>query len=86
MKIALVLAPFLYKRCPLIGLAYLAANLRKRGHEVAIFDLNAEMDALNAGEEKAWSDELFAERFFNEHRVYFESQVENILQSQAKII
>jgi radical SAM superfamily enzyme YgiQ (UPF0313 family) len=86
MKIALVLTPFLYKRCPLIGLAYLAANLKSKGHEVVIFDLNAEMEALAAGEERAWSDESFTERFFNEHRVYFENQVENILQSQAKII
>lgn len=86
MKIALVLAPFLYKRCPLIGLAYLAAKLKLSGHEVDIFDLNAEMDALGAGEEKAWSEELFTEGYFNKHRAYFESQVENILQSQAKII
>lgn len=86
MKIALVLTPFLYKRCPLIGLAYLAASLKKNGYTVDIFDLNSEMDALSAGEEKAWSDELFVNKFFEQHRAYFESQVENILQSQARII
>lgn len=87
MKIALVLPPFLYKRCPLIGLAYLSAYLKDNGFEVAIFDLNAEMKVPHEGEESIWADdELFVEKFFNEHYSFFEYQAEKILQSGAEIV
>jgi len=85
-KIALVLSPFLYKRCPLIGLSYLSAYLKDKGFEVIIFDLNVEMEIPNEGEERIWGDELFVEKFFNERYSIFESQAEKILQTGAEII
>jgi radical SAM superfamily enzyme YgiQ (UPF0313 family) len=86
MRIALVLPPFFYKRCPLIGLAYLSAHLKDKGFEVSIFDLNTEMEVPEEGKERAWADKLFVDKFFNEHHDLFESLAEKILQSQADII
>jgi anaerobic magnesium-protoporphyrin IX monomethyl ester cyclase len=86
MKIALVLPPFLYKRCPLIGLAYLSAYLKRKEFEVVIFDLNAEMEIPHEGEERIWEDEFFVEKFLNERYSIFDSQAEKILNSGAEII
>lgn len=86
MKVALVLSPNLFKRCPLIGYAYLFAYLKERDIEVSIFDLNTKMDIPNDDNERDWANPSFVDQFMFEHNHLFDSFVEEILQSQAKII
>ena len=49
MKIALVLAPVWDASWPVASLAILSAELRRRGHEVRVFDLNKEISSLRDG-------------------------------------
>lgn len=86
MKIALVLCPVLYKRCPLIGLGYLFSYLKSRGYDVNIFDLNTMMEIENEGKEIYWGERRFVEEFISNNLRLLESLVDKILESNAEII
>lgn len=86
MKVVLVLTPSIFKRSPLIGLAYLCAYLRERGHEVTILDFNAELDwPFNDSEEK-WKDREFLRQFLSDNEDCVKSLAERILDTEAGII
>jgi hypothetical protein len=80
------LSPSLYKRCPLIGLAYLAANLKDKGHEVKIIDINAEYNWPHNDNEQKWIDKEFLEGFISENSILIESLVEKILACGSQVI
>ena len=86
MRIALVLCPVLYKRCPLIGLGYLSSCLKSRGHDVDIFDLNTMIEIEHEGREDYWGDGRFVERYISSNLGLLGSLVEKILKSDAEII
>ena len=60
MKIALVISPAFFKRCPPVGIAYLYSYLWLKGHEPCVFDLNIMMEVPYEGREDYWGDILFA--------------------------
>lgn len=86
MKIALIISPLLFKRCPLIGLAYLTAYLKARGFEVTIFDLNVEMKIANDTQEEIWSEKSFVDDFILENYSLLSYFADRILQSGAEIV
>lgn len=86
MKIALVLTPSIFKRSPLIGLAYLSAYLRARGHEVTVLDLNAEVDWPFNDSEAKWQDRVFIKEFLSANNSSINSFAEMILRTDARII
>ena len=86
MKIALVICPALFKRCPLIGLGYLSAYLRQEGHQVNIFDLNTEIEVPFDHDEQKWSSKEFVERFISEQQNKIPSLVDKILENDPEVI
>lgn len=86
MKVALVLCPVLFKRCPLIGLGYLYSYLKLMDYDVEIFDLNTTIEIEEEGREDYWGDGIFVERYIWENPGLLESWSEKILQSNADII
>ncbi|MBU1255521.1 B12-binding domain-containing radical SAM protein [Patescibacteria group bacterium] len=86
MKITILLCPSLFKRCPLIGLGYLSAYLKAKGHQVTVLDLNTEMDIPEEANEGKWNDKVFVEKFISENNDFFESLSEKIVQSGSDII
>ncbi|MFA5388671.1 MAG: radical SAM protein [Candidatus Omnitrophota bacterium] len=86
MRINLVLAPAIFKRAPLIGLAYLSAYLRKKGHEVSVIDLNAELPWPEQDNEIRWLDAGFIERVAAEKEELADSLADRILGNDPGII
>ena len=71
MKIALILAPTFPKAYPLIGLASLAAVLKKAGHEVAVFDSSASRRFPHSNSESVWHEHSFVNGFASENPDFF---------------
>jgi radical SAM superfamily enzyme YgiQ (UPF0313 family) len=86
MKVALLLTPSIFKRSPLIGLAYLSAYLRSRGHEVTALDLNAEVNWPFNDNEAKWQDKVFAQEFLSANNSSIGSFAERVLRTDARII
>ncbi len=86
MKTALVVAPMLFRRCPLIGMGYLAAYLRARGHEVAAFDTNVLGPIPCDDNETIWQDEAFARRYVEENRATVEGWCDRILEGAPGVV
>jgi len=86
MKINLVLAPSIFKRSPLIGLAYLCAYLRSRHHDVCVMDLNAEFSWPDQENEQKWNDRVFFERFISDKDNFIDSLADKILSNDPRII
>jgi radical SAM superfamily enzyme YgiQ (UPF0313 family) len=86
MKIALVLCPALYKRCPLIGLGYLSSYLRAKDYDVDIFDLNTMIEIPYEEREDYWGDRKFVERYISSNLRLLESLADRIMQSNTEII
>lgn len=86
MNVCLVLCPSLYKRSPLIGLAYLSAYLKMHGHHVITKDFNAEFNWPYNDKEGLWNDRKFSERIISSNKVLFEHMVDSILRTGAEVI
>jgi len=86
MKINLVLTPSIFKRLPLIGLAYLCAYLRNKHHDVSIIDLNAEFSWPDQENEQKWQDAVFFENFISDKSKFIDSLVDKILSNDSRII
>lgn len=86
MKIALVISPVLYKRCPLVGLGYLSSYLKSRGHDVDIFDLNTMIKIEDDGNEACWGEQRFVEDYISNNLNLLEPLVGKILESNAEVI
>jgi len=86
LKICIILAPSLFKRCPLIGLGYLSAYLRERGHQIKIFDLNTEMDVTFDYDEQKWNDKEFVEGFISEKQDEIKTLLAKIMGNNPDII
>lgn len=86
MKISIILCPSLFKRCPLIGLGYLCSYLEKGGHEVSIFDLNAEIAVPYEYDEARWGNKEFVEKFITQNKILFDSFSDKILRTGAEIV
>jgi radical SAM superfamily enzyme YgiQ (UPF0313 family) len=92
MKAALVLAPKWSLTTPPLALPLLAAHLRRRGHEVVLFDMNGEAATLSRPQngtilhDSVWEDEtLFRERLLPAQHAYFEKYADRILASGASL-
>lgn len=87
MKIALVIAPNLFKKFPLIGLAYLSSYMKARKFGVELFDLNVELKIPYENNEFIWGvDKSFIDKFINDNKQEIESIVNKILSTKAEII
>ena len=87
MKVSLVIAPMLFRRCPLIGVAYLAASLRAKGHKVSVLDLNASGARLpREGDEAAWQDPHFTKDYIAANRPALEAWASEILHGDPGVI
>jgi len=71
MRIALALAPTFPKAYPLIGLASLAAVLKRAGHEVTVFDSSASRRFPHSNSESVWYDAAYVDRFASENPDFF---------------
>lgn len=78
MRIALALAPTFPKAYPLIGLASLAAALKREGHEVAVFDFSASRQFPYSNSEAVWHDPEFAARYDRENPGFFPGMAREI--------
>ena len=70
----------------MIGLGYLSAYLRERGHQVEIFDLNTEMDVSFDYDEQKWNDKKFVEGFVSERKDKIDSLLAEIMGNNPEII
>ncbi|NQT75664.1 MAG: radical SAM protein [Candidatus Omnitrophica bacterium] len=96
MKIALVQCPGWGRDCPPYSLALFSAILRNAGHKVSCFDLNIALYC--SGPEKYqrfwddkdlysfWSSKDLVEKFLQDNNKMVEFQVEQILDTDARII
>lgn len=96
MKVALIQCPGWGRDCPPYSLALLAAILRNSGHQVFCFDINNTLYCSGPQEyQKFWDDkdlytfwssqDLIA-KFIQDNQKMMELQIEQILNSQARII
>lgn len=85
MKVALILCPVLFKRCPLIGLGYLSGYLKSKGYDVDIFDLNTMVEIQDEGREDRWNDKLFVEKYILGNTGLLEALADKVLESNAEI-
>jgi radical SAM superfamily enzyme YgiQ (UPF0313 family) len=85
-KVVLVVPPMLIRRCPLLGIAYLAAHLRARGHSVRVLDLNVLDDLPHADEEGPWSDARFVSRFFTDNEPTVSRWLDAILRDAPDVV
>ncbi len=84
MKITFAIAPVIENRIPVIGVPYLAALLRSRGHEVAMVDLNVEHDLGSHGlwtkeKQRNWSDERFVAGFVSENPELMDAMADRLM-------
>lgn len=86
MKVALVAAPLLFRRCPLIGLGYLTSYLRAHSHEVSLFDANVAAPIPRDDDESAWLDRGFVEGFITENRALISGWVSQILSCDPGVV
>jgi len=86
MKIALVLAPNLFKRGPLIGLAYLDAYLKAHDFEVDIFDLNTEIQVPHEGNETLWGQKAFVDDLISTNQGAWDLLARKVLRPGAEVI
>jgi len=94
MKISLVLCPNWGTETPHMGIALLAANLRRHSHDVRVFDLNIRVqrgiqgnrDIWKTEDVRQWSKADFTADFIVEKNATMDIFVEEILASDAHII
>jgi radical SAM superfamily enzyme YgiQ (UPF0313 family) len=93
MKIALVLCPSWGIETPHLGIALLAANLRKDGFEVAVRDFNISIHNRNkeeglwrSEEDVHWEDEGSLSEFIRKNDALLDSFVEDLLSTGAQVI
>ncbi len=86
MKVVLVVPPMLIRRCPLIGVGYIAAYLQARGHSVRVIDLNVTKDLPFADQESVWGHWEFAPQLAHERPELFESWVDDILRDAPSAV
>ncbi|MBU1999059.1 MAG: hypothetical protein KKE64_06155, partial [Candidatus Omnitrophica bacterium] len=96
MKIALVQCPGWGRDCPPYTVALLASILRKAGHRVFCFDINNSLYWSGSEEYRKfwddkdlysfWSSKDIIEKFIQDNQKMIEFQVEQILNSDARII
>ena len=93
MKIILILVPSWGIETPHLGIALLAASLRKRGFEVQVFDFNVRVhnqhkeEGLWKGEEDLrWEDDRDVAKFIDENNKLLDLFVDEILAVDAGVI
>lgn len=87
MKVSLVVAPMLFRRCPLIGVAYLAAALRARGHNVSVLDINAAGEPLpREGDEDSWEDPDFTQAYISSNQPALDAWAGEILRGDPDVV
>lgn len=86
MRVYLIVPPVLFARQAPISIAYLAAYLKHRGHEVQARDLNIEISISNDSDDPFWSEYSHCSDFFISHRNLFEESVEKILNFSPKVV
>ncbi|MBN2407700.1 MAG: B12-binding domain-containing radical SAM protein [Elusimicrobia bacterium] len=93
MKIALVICPFWGIYSPPYVLAYLAALLRKEGHEVSVHDISIELYLKSGTKYKnfwktdfLYADRSFYKRFMHDHRALIEKSAGDILAGGPDIV
>jgi len=93
LKTALVQCPAWGRHCPPPALGLLAAALRQRGHEVAVFDFNNAFHEAAPAREKAlwgdcgfWEDPRRVARFASAHEARIDAAVTEILDSEARVV
>jgi len=86
MKVVLAAGPLLIRRCPLIGLAYLASTLRARGHEVRVVDLNILPDLPEPNSEAHWADPDFITGFLAERPSLLDDWAKTLLEEGTQAI
>ncbi len=85
MRVYLIVPPVLFARMAPISIAYLAAHLKHRGHEVQARDLNIEISVSNDSDDPFWSEYSHCSDFFIGHKNLFEESVERILNFSPKV-
>lgn len=94
MKVSLILCPNWGTETPHLGIALLAANLRKHNHNVRVLDLNirvqrgshGDRDIWKAENDRQWAKADFTADFIREKNATMDLFVEEILESDAQII
>ncbi|MCM2266915.1 MAG: B12-binding domain-containing radical SAM protein [Elusimicrobiales bacterium] len=86
MKVSLALAPMLFRRCPPIGLAYLAAFLRAGGHQVSVLDLNTDALLPEDGNEDSWNDRSFVSGYEAKNPGLLEAWAEKLLAGDPGVV
>src|SRR5262249_29260629 len=98
MKAALVLCPQWNTEYPVVSLALLAAQLRRRGHEVDVYDVNKEMSQLCAGPDikefqrlpslnPVWTDPAYwEEQVIPAYKGYLDAVAGRILSRGARLV
>lgn len=86
MRVYLIVPPVLFARQVPISIAYLAAYLKDRGHEVQARDLNIEIQVSNDSDDRFWSDYSHCADFFISRRNLFEESIEKILNFSPKVV
>jgi len=93
MKITLVLCPSWGIETPHLGIALLAAALRKQNHQVAVFDINIQIHhkyktsgLWKSEEDIHWEDPIFVSKFIDENEDLLNSFVSQIISTGAQAI
>jgi len=79
MKVGLFIFPVRFASMPPIDIAYLAAYLRERGHDVYVRDFNAECLVDNDCDGGFWNQQKNQQDLFSKNKVTVERWVEDIL-------
>src|SRR3989339_640599 len=85
MKILFVVPPVLFKKNPLIGLAYLCAYL-KDSHEVKVYDINTLENIVDEEREDLWSNESYVRKYISDNKDKFEKWSDEIIENKPDIV
>jgi anaerobic magnesium-protoporphyrin IX monomethyl ester cyclase len=85
-RIVLAASPVVYARQPGIGLAYLSAYLKSKGHKVKVMDFNTRLTGINDGDDAVWGIDENAYAFIEERKPQFLSWIDEILDYAPDIV
>ncbi len=86
MRVCLIVPPVLFARQAPISIAYLAAYLKHRGHEVRAWDLNTEISISNDSDNQFWEKNSHCSDFFENNISLFKIWAEKILNFDPRIV
>ncbi|NLO91735.1 MAG: radical SAM protein [Elusimicrobia bacterium] len=86
MNITLAIAPGFVRKKPLLGVAYLAAALRGRGHAVEVADLNIESALPDEDEGARWWDKDYVDNYLDANPGFLDSLCRRLAATKPDVL